>query len=275
MRKLILALTLVLIAGFAACGRNETTLPEWQEGEIFTLTIGATPNPHMVILGYIAPYLLEDGVALEIIEFTDFPLVNPALADGTLDANYFQHQPFLDDSPLADVLYMVGLVHLEPMGAYSNVIDDIAELPFGATIALPNCAVNQGRALLLLQTNGLIRLDPDAGIRATYLSDITYNPLNLQFRGLDAALVPRALEDPLISLAVINTNHVLAGTNLNPQYDNVIIETQSSPYFANGLTVRRVDREHPAVLLLIQHLQSDRVREFIYREYGRAVIPVF
>jgi len=274
MKKILLATLLIALVGvFAAC-TSEAVLSDWPEGETFTLVIGATPRPHEEILNYIRPHLLADGVELDIRQFTEFPLVNPALADGTLGVNYFQHLPFLEASPYADVLYMLGFVHIEPMGAYSFTLDDITDLPYGATVALPNDATNHGRALLLLQTHGLLTINPNAGIRATYTSDIISNPLGLQFEALDAALLPRVLDDPRIDLAIINTNHVLAGTDLNPVRDSLIIESPDSP-FANGVAVRYVDRNHPAVQLLLYHLQSDRVRDFIWRQYDGAVVPVF
>ena len=274
MKKLFLVFVLVVAVGMlVACGGG-ATMDEWVEGETFTIAIGATPRPHEEILEYIRPYLLADGIVLDIHPFTDFPVVNPALADGTLDANYFQHMPFLQASPYADELYMLGLIHIEPIGAYSLTLDDISQLPDGATIAIPNDATNHGRALLLLQYHGLLTVNPDAGIRATYTSDITDNPLNLQFRALDAAILPRILEDPTIDMAIINTNHVLDGTNLNPVRDSLMIESPDSP-FANGLTVRVADKDHPAFQVLLRHLQSERVRQFIYEQYDGAVLPVF
>ena len=274
MKKLLLVVLFVSLLGvFAACS-SSNALPEWRDGETFTLRVGATPRPHTEILEYIRPYLLADGVVLDLHLFTEFPLVNPALADGDIDANYFQHSPFLEASPHADQLHMLGLVHVEPMGAYSLTLDSISDLPYGATVAIPNDATNHGRALLLLQTHGLLTIDPAAGIRASYTSDITDNPLNLQFTALDASILPRILDDPAVDMAIINTNHVLAGTDLNPMRDSLIIETPDSP-FANGLTVREEDRNHPAVQLLLQHLQSERVRQFIYRQYDGAVVPVF
>jgi len=275
MKKLLTALAILLALGALAACSSDATMDAWVEGEVFTITIGATPRPHEEILNFLRPYLLYDGVDLDIRQFTEFPLVNPALADGTLDANYFQHLPFLQASPYADELYMLGLVHIEPMGAYSLTLNSIDELPEGATIAIPNDATNHGRALLLLQANGLIRVNPDAGVRASYTSDITYNPLNLQFTAMDAAILPRVLDDPAIDMAIINTNHVLAGTNLNPMRDSLIIESGENNPFANGLTVRYVDRNHPAVHILLRHLQSERVRQFIYERYDGAVVTAF
>lgn len=275
MKKFLSVLALVVTLGLLAACSSDTTLPEWTPGEPFTIVIGATPSPHMEILEYIRPYLLEEGIVLDIREFTDFHVVNPALVDGTLGANFFQHQPFLDSSPYADRLHMLGFIHVEPIGAYSFTINDISELTEGATIAFPNDAANHGRALLLLQAYGLLTIDSAAGIRATYTSDITSNPLNLQFRAMDAALLPRVLDDPTVDMAIINTNHVLAGTNLSPMHDSLIRESTVNNPYANGLTVRDADKDHPAVLLLLRHLQSERVRQFIYRMYDGAVLPVF
>jgi len=276
MKKLLLVVVLavVVLGVFSACFWSNDGLPEWREGETFTLRIGATPRPHMEILEYIRPHLLADGIELVIYEFTAFPLVNPALADGELAANYFQHLPFLEASPYSDRLEMLGFIHIEPMGAYSLTLTSIDDLPDGATIALPNDATNHGRALLLLQTHGLIQVNPAAGVRATFSTDITYNPRNLQFVELDAAILPRTLQDPSVDVAIINTNHVLSQTDLNPVRDSLIIESPDSP-FANGLAVRSEDRDHPALQLLLRHLQSERVREFIYRQYDGAVLPVF
>jgi len=279
MKRLLIAVVLIgMIGAFAACTNGDDAAASGTSGPVEVdgvtrIRIGATPRPHMEILEYIAPYLLADGIELELIEFTDFFVVNPALADGTLDANYFQHTPFLNASPYADVLYMMGLVHIEPMGLYSMTMSCMACLPQGGTIAIPNDATNGGRALLLLQTHGIIELDPAAGILATPF-DIIYNPYDLQFQTLDAAILPRILDDPTIDAAIINTNHVLAGTDLSPMHDSIIIETPESPY-GNGLAIRRAEADHPAFRTLISHLQSERVRQFIYRQYEGAVVPVF
>jgi len=277
MKKLLLALLLLAsigIVALTACSSN-TTLPDWTEGEDFTLIIGASPRPHEEILNYISPYLLEYGIRLDIRTFSEFTLVNPALADGTLGANYFQHMPFLQASPYADQLYMLGFVHVEPIGAYSRTLNSIEELQEGATVAFPNDATNHARALWLLEANGLITVNPDAGMRATYTSDIIDNPLNLNFTALDAAVLPRVLDDPAIDMAIINTNHVLMGTDLNPAEDSLIMEAAINNPFANGLAVRVEDKEHPVFQVLLRYLQSEKVRDFIHREYSGAVLPVF
>ena len=259
-------LSLVALGVLAAC--NQTS------SDNTVLTIGATPRPHLEILEYIRPFLLEEGIELNLIEFSDFHAVNPALADGNLDVNYFQHRPFLENYPRANELHILGYIHIEPMGAYSFTLNSIDELQEGAVVAIPNDTSNHGRALLLLQAHGLLELNPAVGISASYTSDIISNPLNLQFRSLDAGFLPRALDDPTIDMAIINTNHVLNQTNLNPVRDSLIIENPDSP-FANIVVVRNEDAENPAMTALIRHLQSERVREFIYRQYDNAVLPVF
>jgi len=261
---LLVALCLAALLALGACNQNNSNV----------LTIGATPRPHMEILEYIRPFLLEEGIELNLVEFSDFPAVNPALADGVIDVNYFQHRPFLENFPRADELYVLGYIHIEPMGAYSYTLDSIEDLQYGAVVALPNDPANHGRALILLQTFGLLELNPDVGVRATYSSDIISNPLSLQFRSLDAGFLPRALDDPSIDMAIINTNHVLAGTDLDPVRDSLIMETPDSP-FANLVAVRAEDADNPATLALLRHLQSERVRQFIYSQYNNAVLPVF
>ncbi|MCL2217478.1 MAG: MetQ/NlpA family ABC transporter substrate-binding protein [Defluviitaleaceae bacterium] len=276
MKKLLLATLLFVVTGaFVACGGSGPEGLQPDSDGIYRVVIGATPRPHLEILQYIRPFLLEEGIELITEEFTDFHIINPAVVDGSLHANYFQHTPFLNDSPQSDDLVMLGLVHIEPMGAYSLTLDCIGCLSHGATVAIPNDATNGGRALLLLQTHGLLRVDPAGGVRAT-VSDITYNPLGLNFQQLDAALLPAMLDDPAIDMAIINTNHVLAAVhlNLNPVRDSLIMETSDTP-FANGLAVRVEDADHHVFATILRHLQSQRVYDFIWRQYDGAVVPVF
>jgi len=267
MKKLLLITVLAgLFFALAACGSDDGN-------EVTRVTIGATPTPHLQILRLIAPALLEEGIELNLIEFTDFHLPNPALAAGDLDANYFQHLPFLNTAVHADELVMFGLVHIEPMGAYSYQINSIDELSYGATIAIPNDASNQNRALLLLQSHGLLQVGVPITVNAT-ISDVTYNPLNLTIQELDAALLPRALDDPLIQMAVINTNHVLNATDLDPMTDSLIRELVDSPY-ANGLVIRREDEDNPVFATILRHLQSRIVYDFLWENFNGAVVPVF
>ena len=248
-----------------------------QGDDLIRIRIGATPIPHQEILEYIMPYLREDGVVLEIVPFTEFPLVNPALADGSLDANYFQHVPFLNmfmEATGTD-LRVLGEIHVEPMGAYSSRWNDINDLPYGATVAMPNDVANNARALLLLQENGLVELDPAADPARLTADDIIYNPLGLVVMTFDAAMLPRVLVDDQVDLAFVNTNHLLAGAPaFNPRYDSLIREGFEDNPFANVLVTRPEFENHPAMLTLLRHLQSERVRAFILRSYY-GVEPVF
>jgi len=258
----------LLTLSLAACGRSNDGYT--------TIRIGATPIPHAEILEFIRPYLLEDGIRLEIREFTEFHFPNPALSDGSLDANYFQHIPFLESymSHSGNELHVVGAIHIEPMGAYSLTLNCISELTEGMTVAIPECAVNGPRALMLMEENGLLTINPNvASNRAT--TDDIYNPLGLVFLEVGAAILPRILMDAReADMSIVNTNHILFGApSIDPIRDSLIMESTDSPY-ANVLVVRPEDAQNPAILTLLQHLQSERVRQFIYDNYS-GVVPVF
>jgi len=270
MKKLLsLALCIILLAvSLFGCGRGGND-------DVVVIRIGATPRPHAELLNLISPYLLEEGIRLEITEFTDFSAPNPALANGSLEANFFQHIPFLENyiAQSGNTLHVVGAIHIEPMGAYSVSLDHIDELHYGALVAIPDCAVNGPRALMLLETHNILTLNPDVGSRAS-IHDITDNPLNLQFIQIAAALLPRVMLDQEADLSIINTNHVLSGApGIDPVEDSLIMETTDSPY-ANVLVVRPDDADNPAILALLRHLQSERVRDYILENYS-GVVPVF
>ncbi|NLY52356.1 MAG: ABC transporter substrate-binding protein [Firmicutes bacterium] len=237
-----------------------------------TLKVGATPRPHAEILNLIKPDLAEVGINLEVIEFTDYVQPNLALAEGDLDANYFQHIPYLENfskDHRLDLTY-TAKVHIEPMGAYSDKLQKAEDIKQGAHIAIPNDTVNGGRALLLLEAQGLIKLDPAAGITATVL-DIVSNPLRLKFSELEAAQLPRVLPD--VDLAIINTNFALEA-GLDPLSDALFIEGSESPY-VNVLAVRSSDVDREDLAKLSEALLSDKVKEFILAEYGGSVVPAF
>jgi len=266
MKKALLAFVLLIVlVATAACGGNDS--------DLIRVTIGATPVPHQEILRYIQPALREEGIDLQITPFTVFHQVNPALADGDIDANFFQHRPFFSNSPEADQLYWLGNIHIEPMGAYSYWLDDISELPVDARVAIPGDATNKGRAFLLLHNHGIIVIDLDVPINQLTAFHIIDNPLNLQFTDMEASLLPGVWNDPNIMLAIINTNHVLSSGIANPLTDSLIIESTDSP-FANGLVVRYEDRNNPVFQTILRHMQSDSVRAFIERSY-EGVVPVF
>ncbi|NLM69870.1 MAG: ABC transporter substrate-binding protein [Firmicutes bacterium] len=236
------------------------------------LRVGATPVPHGDILTQVVPLLEEQGIKLEIIEFTDYVLPNLALNDGEIDANFFQHTPYLEGFNRDHRLNLVSLaeIHIEPLGIYSKRVSSIDEIPAGATIAIPNDPTNGGRALLLLQSAGLIKVDPKAGITPT-IFDITENKLKLKFFEIEAAQLARTLDDT--TAAVINGNYALLA-DLVPTRDALFLEGAESPY-ANVLAVRAEDVNNPALLKLAEALKSDVVRDFILSTYGGSVVPVF
>lgn len=262
-KKVLSVLGLVvlsLVVGLGVCTAAET------------IKVGATPIPHAEILEFIKPALAEKGYDLQIVEFTDYVQPNLALNDGDLDANYFQHIPYLEDfsaNHKLDLTY-IAKVHIEPMGAYSKKIKSVDELKKGDVVAIPNDSVNGGRALLLLQRQGLIELDPSAGIAATIL-DITRNPKGLKFAELEAPQLPRALDD--VALAIINTNFALEA-GLVPTKDALFIEDSQSPY-VNVLAVRKGEEDRPALKALADALRTEEVKQFILEKYKGAVVPAF
>ena len=236
------------------------------------LVVGATQVPHAEILEVVKPVLAKEGVELDIKVFSDYVQPNLQLADKELDANFFQHKPYLDtfNKDRGAKLVPVALVHVEPFGAYSKRIKAVSELKEGATVAIPNDPSNSGRALLLLQKQGLIKLKDASNITATPL-DIAENPRKLKFRELEAAILPRALGD--VDLALINTNYALEA-GLVPTRDALFIEGSDSPY-ANIVVTREDNKDAPAVKKLVQALHSEAVKKFIDEKYKGAVVPAF
>lgn len=264
MRKQLIILTLVLglTALFGVVTGAQTTV----------LKVGATPVPHAEILGFVKPLLQAEGIDLQIVEFTDYVLPNLALNDGELDANFFQHVPYLETFSADHRLNLVSFtkIHVEPMGLYSQRVTDLGQLRTGAQIAIPNDVTNGGRALLLLAEAGLIELRTDVGVEAT-IFDITKNPKNIRFQELEAATLPRVLPD--LDAAVINTNYALQ-IGLVPLEDALVIEGEESPY-ANIVAVRSDDTQKPALKTLAEVLTRPEVRDFILEQYEGAVVPVF
>lgn len=236
------------------------------------LKIGATPVPHAEILEFIKDDLAAEGIELDIVEFTDYVTPNLALNDGSIDANYFQHVPYLNqfNSDRGLNLKAVIKVHIEPIALYSNKYSSLDELPEGASIAVPNDPSNEGRALLLLHNNGVITLDDPTNLSATPI-DIVENPKNLNFEELEAAQLPRVLPD--VAAAVINTNYALEA-DLNPLDDALIIEGSNSPY-VNVVAVRAENVDSEKIETLAKIINSKKVEEFILEEYEGAVVPAF
>ena len=265
----VVALTVIL----AGCGdKKQSGSPATPAPKKIILKVGATPVPHAEILKVVQPLLAKDGIELKIVEFTDYVRPNVALAEKELDANFFQHIPYLKqfaaDRKL-DLTYTVS-VHLEPMGVYSKKIKSLNELPSGAQVAIPNDPTNGGRALTLLAQAGLIKLKEGVGIKAT-VKDVTENAKKLVIKELEAPLLPRALDD--VAIAVINSNYALEA-KLNPTQDALFIEKKESPY-ANILTVRKGDESRPEIVKLSQALTSPDVKKFIEDKYKGAVVPAF
>lgn len=270
---LIGVLALTFLVGFSSNEANEGNLEGTaSEDNIETIKIGVTPEPHRTLVELVVDDLREEGVEVEVVEFTDYITPNTTLADGDLDANFFQHGPYFDDFIEKQDLDLVsiGNIHVEPMALYSNSAGSLDELADGSDIAIPNDSVNGGRALLLLDANGLIGLDDSAGIEAT-INDIVDNPKNFKITELEAAFLPRALDD--VDAAVINGNYALEA-DLNPLTDGLIIEGGESPY-ANLIAVRKGEENEEKYDKLLKALQSDKVKTYIEETYEGAVVPAF
>ncbi|OEC38916.1 methionine ABC transporter substrate-binding protein [Pseudomonas sp. 1D4] len=237
-----------------------------------TLTVAATPVPHAEILEFIKPQLAKEGVDLKIKVFTDYVQPNVQVAEKRLDANFFQHQPYLDEFNKSKGTQLVNVagVHIEPFGAYSSKIKKLDELPQGASVVIPNDATNGGRALLLLAKAGVITLKPEAGITATP-KDIAENPKGIKVRELEAATLPRVLTQ--VDLALINTNYALEA-KLNPTQDALAIEGSDSPY-VNILVSRADNKDSADMQKLAKALHSPEVKKFIEEKYKGAVVPAF
>ena len=279
MKKLILLLSALLLVVFAAgCGGGDkkpasSGAPASSDGAKVTLKVGASPVPHAEILEQIKPLLAKQNIDLKIIEFSDYIQPNMALGDKELDANFFQHEPYLlnfigEHKNLK--LKNVGGVHVEPMGVYSKKIKKLGLLRDGDTVAIPNDPTNGGRALLLLDLAGVIDVKDDLGVKAT-LQDIKENKKHLQFKEIEAAQLPRALDD--VTVAVINTNFAMQA-NLKPTKDAIFIEDKTSPY-ANIVAVREGDEKRPEIKALMKALRSKEVKEFIEKKYNGAIVPAF
>ncbi|WP_346870978.1 MetQ/NlpA family ABC transporter substrate-binding protein [Clostridium sp. UBA5119] len=270
--KKLLSLTLTLALGvtLVGCGSKGKVGSE-VKGEDKVIAIGVSPEPHKAIVeNAIKPLLENQGYKVEIVEFSDYVLPNTALEEGEIDANYFQHVPFLEATVKEksyDLSYTTK-VHLEPMGVYSEKLDDIGAIKDGAEIAIPNDPSNGARALKLLAKNGVIEISEGDLVTA---KDITSNPKNVKITELDAEQLPRVLKD--VELAVINTNYALEG-GLNPLKDALVIEGIDSPY-ANIIAVRTEDKEKDKIKALTKAATSEEVKKYIEENYKGAIIPGF
>ncbi len=264
-----------LAAGLTGCGDKGAEPAKTASSDAaksVELVVGVSPVPHADIMNFVKPALEKEGVQLKLIEFSDYVQPNIALAEGELDANFFQHKPYLDEFAKEHNLKLASLVavHIEPMGVYSKSVKAIADVPQGAKVAIPNDPTNGGRALKVLETAGLLKLRPEAGILATR-QDVTENPKSIEIIEIEAAQLPRSLDD--VSIAVINSNYAL-GANLNPTKDAIAIEAKDSPY-ANIVAVRAGDESRAELQKLKAALTTPEVQKFLSEKYQGAVVPAF
>ena len=244
-------------------------------GELETLVVGATAAPHAEILEVVKPILAEQGYDLQIQEFTDYVLPNRALEEGELDANYFQHIQYLEsyNEQNGTDLVSAGEIHYEPFGIYAGKTTDLSQLPDGATVFVPNDITNEARALLLLQDQGLLTLKEGAGLEATP-NDIEENPKNLEIVEMEAAMIPRTMDD--CDIAIINGNYALeAGLNVSEALAAETSDSLAAQTYANVVAVRSGDENSEKIQALVQALCSDEVKEFIDATYNGAVVALF
>ena len=295
MKKLISAtLAATLALSLAACGSSassteaastESTAASSEAAESTaetselagtTLKVAASPTPHAEILNVAKDILAEQGITLEVVEFSDYVQPNLVTESGEVDANYFQHTPYLDsfNEENGTHLVSVGAIHYEPFGIYPGKSNDLANIADGATIAVPNDTTNEARALQLLAAQGLITVRDGAGLTAT-VNDITENPHNLQIEEIEAAQLPRTVQD--VDFAVINGNYAMeAGFSVGK--DALATEDASSEAaqtYANVLVVKEGNENNPAIQALLKALQSDEVKNYIDQTYDGAVVAIF
>lgn len=282
MKKLLaFATALVLCLGLAACGGAPAGEAEPKEdpntaSEPVTLKIGATPAPHQEILEQVVDVLAEQGITLEIVPYNDYIAPNTAVEEGENDANFFQHITYMDNFNAERDTHLVnaGSIHYEPMGIYAGKSDSLDNVPDGAVIAVPNDTTNEGRALLLLQDLGLLTLKEDAGLEATP-NDIASNPKNLQFKELEAAMLPQTIDE--VDFSVINSNYAL-DAGLDPTKDALASEdaqSDAAQAYTNIIAVKEGRENDEAIKALVAALQSDEIKTFIETTYKGSVVPMF
>lgn len=277
-KRILLSLTLVALLVFTACssnggGEKAPVVPAGgSDVSVEKLVIGVSPAPHGEIVEALEDDFLAAGIELEVINFDDYVQPNLALDDGDLDLNYFQHKPYLDNFSAEHGLDLevVGQVHVEPLALYSGSYSSVEELPDGAEILIPDDPTNGARALLLLQSEGLIELADPTDLNSTE-ADVVSNPKNFKFTALDAANIARTYTD--VDGGIINANFAI-DAGLNPTNDSILIEGDQSPY-ANIIVVRAEDKANETYLKVVEILNSDRAREFIESEYKGTIKPVF
>jgi|SRR5690625_2469240 len=283
MKRILTLISVLFLFALAACGGgntdnakeeadNETTADTQEE---ITIKVGASSVPHAEILEEAEPILAEEGITLEIEPYEDYVLPNDDLASGELDANYFQHIPYLEQT-VADTGYdltHIGGIHIEPMGVYSKTFTNIDEIEDGTEVILSNSVSDHGRILGLFESQGLISLDEDVDVAEATIDDIVDNPKDLQFTpDYDPAFLPELYETEEDTLVVINTNFAIEA-GLNPLEDSLFIEGDESPY-VNVIAVKTEDENNEALNTLVEVLHSEEIQNFIIDKYAGAVVPV-
>ncbi|ARJ38245.1 methionine ABC transporter substrate-binding protein [Sporosarcina ureae] len=282
MKKFLFGLfAAVLVLALAACGtkdegsKDNAASDGAEKGEKTSLVVGASNTPHAVILEEAKPLLAEKGYDLTIESYTDYVLPNKDLDEGTLDANYFQHIPYLE-SQIADFGYdfvNAGAIHIEPIGVYSKKYDSLEELPDGATILISNSVADHGRVLAMLEEKGLIKLADDVEKVKAEVGDIVENPKNLEFdANYEAALMPQLYNNDEGDALLINSNFAI-DAGLNPMEDSIALEDKESPY-VNVIAVKSGNEDSDAIKALVEVLTSEQIQDFILKEWSGSVVPV-
>lgn len=268
-RILAAGVAAVLAVGLTACGGKEN------KADDKTITVAASPTPHAEILEAAKDLLKEKGYTLEIKEFDDYPQQNVVVDEGEFDANYFQHQPYLDNfnEEKGSDLVSAAKIHYEPLGIYPGASKDLENIKDGAKIAVPNDATNEARALLLLEENGIITLKEDAGLNATK-KDVEENPHNIEIVELDAAQIARVVEE--LDFVVLNGNYAL-DAGFNVQTDAIAKEeadSEAAQTYANIIAVKKENKDSEKIKALVEVLQSEEIGKFITDTYEGAVVPM-
>ncbi|KYD07699.1 MetQ/NlpA family ABC transporter substrate-binding protein [Saccharococcus caldoxylosilyticus] len=276
MKKWISALfAVVLVLALAACGGNNNAADGKKEGKLTKLVVGASNVPHAEILEKAKPILKEKGIDLKIVTFQDYVLPNKALADKEIDANYFQHIPYLEAQKKEHGYDFVnaGGIHIEPIGVYSKKYKSLEELPDGATIIMSNSVADHGRILSMLQEKGLIKLKDGVDKTKATVKDIVENPKHLKFKtDVDAGMLPQIYKNGEGDAVVINANYAL-DAGLDPAKDPIAVESPKNNPYVNIIAVRKGDENRKEIKTLVEVLQSKEIQDFIKKEYKGAVIP--
>lgn len=277
MKKILLTIVLAIFAvALVACGSDDSKEKGESGDKVTTLKVGATTVPHAEILEEAKPLLKEKGIELEIEEFSDYPLINPALAKGDLDANFFQHVPYLENSNKENDfdLVNVGAIHIEPFGVYSKEYKSLDELPDGATIIMSNNVAETGRVLTLLEEKSLITLDEKVDKINATIDDIIENPKNIKINDTVAPeMLASSYENNEADAVIINGNYAL-GAGLSPADDAIALEVGENNPYANVIAARKEDENNEAIKTLVEVLKSQEIKDFINDKYPGSVLPV-